>query len=157
ARRRFKTLEGARLTADETESVSFRGLQTASARLLLPRGVTVAGAVVDQFGQPIAGATVSEGTQWGNLKILSRVDTGYSGQFWLSNRPPREIILAASANGYGSASTLVTVKPGMGVTQIQLPPELPLKGRIVNQDGEPIGGASVRLSDIHNEGLGLQW
>jgi RNA polymerase sigma factor (sigma-70 family) len=157
ARRKFKTLEGARLTADETESISFRSLQTASAQLLLPREVTVAGAVVDQFGQPIAGATVSEGTQWGNLKILSRVDTGYSGQFWLSNRPPREIILTASANGYASASTIVTVKPGMGVTQIQLPPELPLKGRVVNQDGEPIPGAAMQLSDINNEGLGLQW
>ena len=157
ARRRFKTLEGARMTADETEPVSFRSLQTVSARLLLPRGVTVAGAVVDQFGQPVAGAEVSEGTQWGNLRILSHVETGYSGQFWLSNRPPREIILAASADGYASASTIVAVKPGMGVTQIQLPPELPLKGRVVNQDGEPVAGAAVRLSDINNEGLGLIW
>jgi RNA polymerase sigma factor (sigma-70 family) len=157
ARRKFKTLEGARLTADETEPVSFRSLQTGSARLLLPRGVTVAGAVVDQFGQPVAGATVSEGTQWGNLRILSSVETGYSGQFWLSNRPPREIILAASADGYASASTIVAVKPGMGITQIQLPPELPLKGRIVNQDGEAVTGAMLRLSDIDNEGLGLKW
>jgi len=157
ARRKFKTLEGATLTADETVPVPFRSLQTSSARLLLPRGVTVAGAVVDQFGQPISGAAVSEGTQWGNLKILSQTETGYSGQFWLSNRPPREIILAASANGYASASTIVAVKPGMGVTRVQLPPELPLKGRVVNQDGEPLAGAAVRLSDLDNEGLGLKW
>ncbi len=157
ARRKFKTLEGTSLTADETEPVSFRSLQTGSARLLLPHGVTVAGAVVDQWGQPVAGATVSEGTQWGNLKILSRVETGYSGQFWFSNRPPREIILAASADGYASASTIVAIKPGMGLTQIQLPPELPLKGRVINQDGEPVVGAAVQLSDIDNEGLGLKW
>ena len=157
ARQKFHTPQGKRLSADETPEVSLQDLQADSARLVLPHGITVEGVVVDAAGEPVIGATVSEGTQWGNLRVLSHTDTDYAGRFWLSNRPPREIILAASAAGHASASTVVTVKRGMETARIQLPPELPLQGRITDPAGTPVAGASIQLEDLNNEGLGFKW
>lgn len=157
SRRKFRTPQGKRLSPDDLPEVPFQDLLTGSARLTLPYGTTVQGTVVNAAGDPVPGASVNEGTQWGNLKTLSTTYTDFAGRFWLSNRPSHEIILAASADGYASASTVVAVKPGMDPARIQLPPELPLKARVVNQDGEPISGADVELPDIYNNALGLTW
>jgi RNA polymerase sigma factor (sigma-70 family) len=158
SRRKFRTPQGKRLgPAEDLPEVPFQDLLAGAARLTLPYGTTVQGVVMNAAGDPVPGATVSEGTQWGNLKILSTSDTDFAGRFWLSNRPSHEIILAASADGYGSASTIVAVKPGMAPARIQLPPELPLKARVVNQDGESVAGADIQLPDYLNNGLGLTW
>ena len=160
SRRKFATRQSKQLSpAEDLMEIPFHDLLTGAARLTLPHGTTVEGTVVNAAGEPIPGATVSEGTQLGNLKILSTSDTDFGGRFWLSNRPSHEIILAASADGYASASTIVVVKPGMAPARIQLPPELPLQARIVNQDGQPVAGAEIQLSDIsiYNSGLGLTW
>lgn len=157
ARRRFRTPQGESLTADELTNVSFKELQNGSAKLILPRGVTIGGVVVDDKGNPVIGATVAEGTQWGNLKILSRTDTDYEGRFWFSNRPPREYILAAKADHHGSASTIVAAKAGMETLRLQLPPEVPLRCRVIDEQGQAIPDADVRLPDLNNVGLGLEW
>jgi RNA polymerase sigma factor (sigma-70 family) len=157
ARHRFRTPQGKSLTADSLLEVSFQDLRGGTARFVLPRGVTVEGIVLDAAGEPVSGAAVTEGSQWGNLRVLSRSETDSSGRFTLSNRPPREIILAASAEGHASASTAVLVKPGMEQVRIQLAPEQPLRGRLVNEAGHSVPGASVGLVDYLNEGLGLSW
>lgn len=157
SRRKFRTPQGKALSADDVPDVSFEQLLTGTDRLVLPAGITVAGEVVDAAGEPVRGATVSEGTQWGNLRILSTCYTDFAGRFWLSNRPPREIILAASADGYANASVIASVKKGMARVRIQLPPEQPLRGRVVNESGTPLSKADIRLYDVHNEGLGMKW
>lgn len=116
SRRKFKTPQGKSLSADDIPDVSFEQLLTGTARLVLPTGITIEGEVVDTNGEPVTGATVTEGTQWGNLRVLSTCYTDFAGRFWLSNRPPREIILAASADGHASAATVVSVKKGMGTS-----------------------------------------
>src|SRR6516165_12621187 len=93
SRRTFRTPQGKRLSAEDLAEVPFQDLSSGAARLTLPYGTTVQGVVVNAAGEPVQGATVSEGTQWGNLKILSTSDTDFAGRFWLSNRPSHEIIL----------------------------------------------------------------
>lgn len=158
ARREFRTAQGDEaLGGNDAEPISYRDLQSGSARLVLPKGITREGVVVDNNGEPVRGAKITEEAQWGSPIILSHSDTDFEGRFWLSNRAPREVILAATAAGHASASTIVDLKPGLGNIRIQLPAELPLKGRVVNQDGEPVPGANLDLDGADNEGLGLDW
>ena len=157
-RKRFETPLANRIfTPEDQEKISLGELQKGTARLIMRPGITFQGVVVDEAGNPVPGATVTESAQWGSPIILSHADTDYAGRFWMSNRPAREVILSATADGRASASTIVDLKTGMGTPSLQLPPALPLKGRVINQDGQPVSGANIDVSGLYNEGLGLIW
>lgn len=157
ARHKFRTPEGAWLSADAMPEVSFDEMKRGTARFTIPRGVTVHGLVVDASGEPVRAAQVVEATQWGNLKVLSRNITDAEGRFHLTNRQPREIILAASAEGFATTSQLVSIAPGMEEVRLVLPPELSLRGRVVDQTGQPMPEVKVSVTDIYNEGTAFEW
>jgi RNA polymerase sigma factor (sigma-70 family) len=157
ARRKFRTPGGKRLSADEMSEVPFGGFKNGTARLVLPRGITIDGVVVDAAGSPVSGAMVSEAVQWGNLNVLSTHETDVQGRFQIKNRAPREIILTGVAEGHGSVSTTVLVQPGMKPLRLQLAPELALRGRVINESGDPVPGVQVSVPEYLNDGLGLDW
>lgn len=154
---KFRTPRANMLTSDDALEVSFQDLKNGMARLAIPKGVTVRGKVVDANRFPVEGAIVVEATQWGNLKVNSETRTDSSGSFSLLNRPEREYILAASADGHASASVVVAVEQGMKPVEIQLPSEQPLRGKLVDEAGSPQGGAEVLLVDFYNPELGFVW
>jgi hypothetical protein len=147
--------------ADRTEfpaiEISFEELRRGTARLVMTQGIDIHGVVVDYMGNAVAGAIVSEATKWGNLKVHSTNVTDALGRFHLASRPQREFIFSASKEGYGSASVIAAVHPGMSPVRIQLPPELPLRGRVINDSGQPQTGTDVRVADYLDEGLGFVW
>jgi len=157
ARKKVCTPEGKSLSAEVLLEITFAELKTGTARFVLPRGVTVEGSVVDVTGKPVGDAIVVEAVMRGNLDVLSRTKTDASGRFQLEKRAPREVMLAASADGHGGVSTVVTISPGMKPVRLQLPPERPLRGRVVNEVGEPLAGLSVNVVDHENDGLALTW
>ncbi len=157
AHHRLVTPGGTRLTSEKLPPVSMADLRSGRARIVLPRGIDVTGKVVDLSGQPISGAEVAEGRMLGNLQILSRLRTDPAGAFRLPGRLRREVLLAASAPGFASVTTLITVVPGLAPVVLTLPPENPLRGRVQDVDGKPIAKASVQLPDYRNDGLALQW
>ena len=157
AMHKFQTPEGVAIHAETLPRVSLSELKNGTARLVIPQGVTVQGIVVNNAGVPIAGAQVEEATQSGNLQVLSRNQTDASGRFSLSNRPAHEVILGVTAPGSASLSVIVSIRPGMEPVRLQLPPELPLRGRVVNETGLPLAGAKVDFPDYCNPGQALGW
>jgi RNA polymerase sigma factor (sigma-70 family) len=153
-RQKFRTPEGKKMTADTLPEVSYPDLRQGTARLVLAHGMTVAGVVLDANNSPVAGATVTENRfQWGMYRPLLRVETDLSGRFILPNITRPEILIAAAAEGYATVLTAVTVKPGMAPVRIQLPPEQPLRGRVANEAGVAVAGATVRASDATDYGF----
>ncbi len=154
---KFQTPEGFVIHAETLPKVDFAELKNGSASLVIPEGVTVQGIVLNHAGSPIAGAHVVEATQRGNLEILSRIETDSAGRFFLSNRPLHRIILGVSADGSASLSAILNIKAGMEPIQLRLPPELPLRGQVVNERGFPITEARVETPDWLNPGECLEW
>jgi len=154
---KFQTPEGVFLHVETLPKVSFAELKNGSARLIIPEGVTVEGVVLNHAGIPIAGAHVVEASQRGNLEILSRIETDSEGRFFLSNRPPQQIILGVSAEGSASVSGILNIQASMGPLQIQLPPEMPLRGQVVNERGFPIAEARITTPDWLNRGQCVEW
>jgi RNA polymerase sigma factor (sigma-70 family) len=157
AMHKFQTPEGTAIHAETLPRVALAELKNGAARLVIPRGINVQGIVVNSAGVPIAGAKVVEATQWGNLQVLSQNETDASGCFFLSNRPPHEVMLGASAEGCASLSTIVSIQPGMAPVRLQLPPEQPLRGRVVNEAGRPLPDADVSVLDYLNPGQCMIW
>jgi hypothetical protein len=156
-RHEFGTGEGYLIHAEHAPKISFAELKEGSARLIIPPGTTVQGVVVDAGGKPIAGAKITEATQWGNLRVLSENLTDSAGRFHLSNRPTHQIILGVASEGCASISAIVNIQPGMAPVRLQLPPELPLRGRVVNEAGLPIADSDVSTDDVLNRGQCLNW
>ncbi len=157
SRHRYRTPPRDELPPDDAVPVSFDDLASGSARLLIPRGHLVAGRVLTAEGEPIRGASVAEGIQWGNLRILSRVDTDFFGQFSLSNRPAREFILVASAPGFATASTVVQAGPDLAPVIFRLPRALALRGRVGGPQGEGLPEVMISVPDVANPGTGFEW
>ncbi len=154
---KFRTMQAEPSIEFPATEIRLEDLKSGTARLVLSHGFSVDGVVVNDEDKPVAGATVLEATQWGNLKIASKNTTDAAGHFHLENRPAREFIFSASAEGWGSASTVVAVHAGMESVKIQLPPELPLRGQVVNESGQPQKRVKVSAVDYLNEGLGFVW
>jgi RNA polymerase sigma factor (sigma-70 family) len=154
---KFQTPEGFFIHAEILPKVSLSELKSGAARIVIPRGTTVQGIVVDNDGSPVEGAEVVEATEVGNLNILSRNRTDASGHFCLSNRPPHQVMLGVSAEGSASLSAIVSIRPGMEPISLQLPPALPLRGRVLNEAGFQVRDAKVSFEDFANRGLCLEW
>jgi RNA polymerase sigma factor (sigma-70 family) len=157
AMHKFQTPEGIAIHAETLPRVSFSELKNGTARLVIPQGINVEGIVVNYAGAPITGANVVEATQRGNLQVLSQSVTYASGRFCLTNRPYHEVILGVSAQGFASVSAIVSIQPGMEPVRLQLPPEMPLRGRVVSEAGLPLSAAAVSIPDVLNRGQCLNW
>jgi RNA polymerase sigma factor (sigma-70 family) len=154
---KFGTAEGLFVCDESLPKLSLSELKRGAARLILPRGVTVQGIVVNNAGLAIAGAKVVEADEYGNLNVLSQNETDAAGRFCLSNRPLREVILGVSAPGSASISAIVSIQPGMEPVRLELPPELPLRGQVINEAGLPLASANVDYADYLNPGQCANW
>ncbi len=122
---------------------------------------TVSGTVTNTSGQPISGATVSDGTR--------QAATDAAGKYTLSSVPAGTYTLTATASGYQTGSQSVTVQVGQvttanfaltkvvatntlwaeSITFIRSGTSLGVKVRVVNAAG-PVSGASMILSLYEN-------
>lgn len=133
--------------------------------VMLPAGVAVEGYVVDPRGRPVEGAEVSaaDGSQpVAMMRFGRRPDdapgaaasiSGADGYFRIEDRRAGETVnLDARRDGYTAASAPgVRVPPGEPV-RIVMQPASAVEGRVVDDDGKPVGGARIVLFPSERRG-----
>ncbi|HET9481761.1 MAG TPA: carboxypeptidase-like regulatory domain-containing protein, partial [Candidatus Polarisedimenticolia bacterium] len=123
----------------------------------LRRAASVAGRTVDEEGRPLAGVTIAAGAAPGatglpNRVWLGRIDVEHpvsdaEGRFLLEELPAGERIrIRGSAAEHAPAELdVAALDPGErreGLT-ITILKGLPIAGRILDEEGKPVGGARV--------------
>ncbi len=123
--------------------------------MVLKKGVTVAGRVVDANGVSIEGATVAQGSDRFGSHYPS-VRTDGEGRFEFANAKPAQMVLTVQAGGYAPELREVFARQGLEPVEFCLQPGRTLRGRIVNKAGEPIAGAFV-AADTWRGHRSLHW
>lgn len=134
--------------------------------IAVAKAASIAGKVVDDKGQPVAGAHVGFASDF-NLRMLARrgpravlggpgAITGLDGSFRIRNlAAARNLALEAGKAGYTTARHPgVTLKTGESVANLSLVLKkgLEARGRVVDAGGKPVPGAEIRVAARDGEG-----
>lgn len=122
-------------------------LRDGSARIVLPRGVAVAGTVVDQHGAPVSKGLVI----WNDDPYLAagvnETQIDDAGRFKTIPLSPREYPITVAAPGFQPEQHKVRVEPGMMPLDFTLKPGHRLAMKIVDPAGNAVPNAYVGLRD----------
>jgi RNA polymerase sigma factor (sigma-70 family) len=112
--------------------------------ITMKAGFAVAGAVEDSNGNPIEGAAVRE------VRLHSEGEhsrtTDASGAFEFKSMKAGDLMLAVQAKGFAPAVQTVQVTGGVSALRFQLGPGQLLRGRVTDEDGNPIPNAWVETT-----------
>ena len=117
-------------------------LRAGTFKVVLRRGSWVAGRVIDEIGNPIAGATIQAGKY--NYSGAQETKTDAQGAFGFRNLSLGKIQFSALAKGRKPEIRTVEVKPDMPEILFRLGPGQKVWGVVKTEAGEPV--ASVRIS-----------
>lgn len=115
-------------------------------RVTLARACTLSGKVIDDEGEPVAGARVEILGPEG----VTRADspTGADGRFETKEAPPGKLRVAAQADGYAEARGIELEIAGgerRDGLELVIPKLDGISGRVVDAEKRPVAGARVRL------------
>ncbi len=123
--------------------------------IVMKKGVTVGGRVLDMDGRPIEGATVAQGRdRHGSHFPDTRTDV--DGNFIFMNARPGEMILTVQASGYSPDLKQIVVSEDIKPVEFRLEPGHTIRGRIIDAAGNPVAGAFV-ASDTWRGYRSLIW
>ena len=130
----------------ETSALPQSGkLADQTAEFLMVHGVQVTGTVTDQTGKAIRGAAVSTIHTWYVVNDDgTKVTADRDGHFAFPPQKPGTITLTVTARGFGPEMQRVDVAVGMLPVKIVLGPGETIRARIVDGNGKPVEGATVR-------------
>jgi hypothetical protein len=119
--------------------------QTQVGDLTMARTAPMTGLVLGDGGRPLADATVACGELDQPWRLPQRPEgivarTDGAGRFTLASVPASRVRLRVGAAG--RATAIVDARGGASL-RIELAPEVPLAGRVVDAGGQPIAGAYV--------------
>jgi Carboxypeptidase regulatory-like domain len=117
--------------------VSEASLRACAAVVILKRGLTLRGVVLDSKHKPIEGAEATAG----DYPLWTPAD----GRFTFNNRPPGETILTVEANGFAPQRKQFLLTPGQEEARIELEQGRILKVRVLDAKGKAVPGARMAL------------
>lgn len=118
-------------------------LRNGTATMILKPGLVVAGAVVDEGGQPVVSAKV---TCRNGHEPLANQAVGLNGRFRFSNASDKESILTVQAEGFAPRD--MTIQPAHLTNEllVVLTKGAVLRGQVVDESGAPIAKAGIAMS-----------
>lgn len=126
--------------------------ETSDIEIHLGQKTTIAGIVVNSSGAPVAAAVVNLGTP--NGELLHKIITDKDGKFKVQALPQRKLYITARSES--ASSSLLSVDLTSTTEAIGLKLELVALGRIggivVDEEGEPIDGAQLEISQRDSKG-----
>jgi len=126
-----------------TKRPSIKALREQNAEMVMRRGLTLEGRVVDEAGRPISGAFVySEEYYWID-GARPAAKTTEDGRFQVRAVKPGNVILTVKAPGYASQLIEEDTNGSASPLEIRLKPGQALQGRVVDENGKPLEGVSV--------------
>ncbi|NND97281.1 MAG: carboxypeptidase regulatory-like domain-containing protein [Pirellulaceae bacterium] len=113
--------------------------QSPSAKVVLPRGLTIAGRVTDEAGKPIEGALVR--TKFLNDKRSAT--TNVDGEYQINGCEDRRARVVVSAKGYAVDMAAVRVDAAMKPVDFELKPGGHVRIRVVDAEGKGLRKARI--------------
>jgi outer membrane lipoprotein-sorting protein len=125
--------------------------QTVYQDVILKPGADVFGRVTDPNGQPLAGVTVGNTTSQAMWNSIT-AETDGEGRYRLENVDLGELVLWAVDPNHALHVQRRMIADGTSEEKIdiQLQAAVPLRGRIVDQAGDPVPGVQVVISEYND-------
>ena len=136
-------------------AISRDDLLAAKALLVLQPAIRTQGIVADDSGNPIPGADVRL-TDADQSSVLQSFTSDAKGRFPFITKESGEVNFMSRAKGFATKFQSVFIQPDTKTFTLGLSKATPFKGRVADQNGQPVAGALVRL-DRWSGGSSLQW
>jgi sugar lactone lactonase YvrE/peroxiredoxin len=123
--------------------------------IVMKKGISITGSVVDTNGAPIKGATVAQGSdRFGTEYPTTKTDE--QGRFKFDSARPGAVVLTVQKSGFAPDLKEITVYEGMKPIDFRLGPGQTIRGRIIDVNGNPVQGAFVS-ADTWRGHRSLDW
>jgi len=136
-------------------AVSSNDLVASKAVLTLAPALRLAGTVLDEAGQAIKDVELQL-VDPNRFEVMRSIPCDAQGRFSVIIPHPGDLALMAQASGFRPKLQPVAVEPGMKTVRLSLAKAQPLRGKITDQNQQPIAGARLRL-DSWNDSKLLRW
>jgi protocatechuate 3,4-dioxygenase beta subunit len=126
---------------------SINDLKDGKAILVMKNGMVVSGKVIDEAGRGIEGGEVIQsdgGLSFARNWMLDPAKTDANGQFTLRIAKAGDITIYIQAKGFAPEERAVKVVPGLPLVEFRLKKGEIIGGRVVDEGGNPIPGATIR-------------
>lgn len=143
-------------TYGATEKPTIPELRANTGTMVMQRGINVAGWVFDKESNPIAGATVAQGSdRWGSH--YPKTKTNKEGYFTFANaKSQNKMILTVQAKGYSPDLKSVVPTKNMEDILFTLESGHRISGQIVDSNDQPIQGAFI-AADTWRSHRSVKW
>ena len=135
-------LLGASTVIQPIHSVEIADLIKDKAVLVMKRGLLVTGIVTDESGRGVGGASVRQFEE-DRPVAASSIITTREGRFEFAVDKPGKIVLAVQAQGFAPETRTVAIAPGLPGIKFRLKKGQIVSGRMLDENGSPIAGASI--------------
>jgi peroxiredoxin len=126
-----------------------------TAAMILGHGIELAGLVVDASAKPVPEVSITRNHEWRNPAATLATDA--AGRFKIVNLRSGELILTFQARGLAAQTRQLTLSNAMPDLIIAMKPAQPLLGKVVDDTGNPLAGASVQMDRLDLGPLEYDW